>query len=81
VPRDVGAGGVRSELPSSVELLAPRVCGVWRIFLLPRYQVVFSAWVQLVPPRPPRPPREGAVPDSPVQNKMMRITSSGLKQS
>jgi hypothetical protein len=28
------------------------------------------AWVQLGPPHPPR---EGAVPDSPVQNKMTRI--------
>ena len=27
-------------------------------------------WVQLGPPRPPR---EGAVPDSPVHNKMTRI--------
>jgi hypothetical protein len=31
-------------------------------------------WVQL---RPPRPPREGAVPDSPVQNKMTRIALTG----
>jgi hypothetical protein len=31
-------------------------------------------WVQLGPPQPPR---EGAVPDSPVQNKMTRIALAG----
>jgi hypothetical protein len=31
-------------------------------------------WVQLGPPHPPR---EGAVPDSPVQNKMTRIALAG----
>jgi hypothetical protein len=35
-------------------------------------------WVQLLAQLgPPRPPREGAVPDSPVQNKMTRIALAG----